>query len=201
MATALDLVSRAAQYARMAHKGMGFVSVNGHDRPQIEHLQEVADLIWASGGSDIEIAAAWLHDSVEDTSVTLEDIRNEFGEEVANLVHDLTDPEELKHLPTAERKNKQAERICNECESARKIKLADQTSNVRCVTVDPKAEWTLEGCRNYALGAMKIADQCKGLNPILDAAFDREYSRAQEVLGIDSSTAQTSETLDKDLLI
>jgi (p)ppGpp synthase/HD superfamily hydrolase len=201
MNTSINLVPRASQYARKAHEGMGFISVGGHDRPQTEHLQEVADLVWTSGGSDIEIAAAWLHDSVEDTVVTMDDIMNEFGDEVAALVHELTDPDELKHLPTTERKQKQAERISNESEGTRRIKLADQTSNVRCVTVDPKAEWTLEGCRNYAIGAKKIADKCKGLNSILDDAFDREYARAQEVLGINATTAETSESLDKDLLI
>lgn len=192
------LIPRANHYARKAHEGMGFVTACGFDRPQTEHLQEVADLVWASGGSETEIAAAWLHDSVEDTSVTLEDIRKEFGDDVAELVHELTDPEEIRHLPTAERKQKQAERISGESESARKIKLADQTSNVRCVTVDPKAAWTLEGRRNYALGAKKIADQCKGINVMLDEAFDREYSKAQQVLGIEESTTQTLERLDKD---
>jgi (p)ppGpp synthase/HD superfamily hydrolase len=196
-----NLVPRASQYARKAHEGMGFKSVGGYDRPQTEHLQEVADLIWTAGGREIEIAAAWLHDCVEDTAVTLEDIKNEFGVEVAALVHELTDPENLKQLPTTERKQKQAERISNESEGARRIKLADQTSNVRCVTVDPKAQWTLEGRRNYVLGAKKIADNCKGLNSILDDAFNREYTRAEEILGIDVSTIETSERLDKDLLI
>ncbi len=198
MTSASSLVSRADQYARKAHEGMGFITACGYDRPQTEHLQEVADLVWASGGSEVEIAAAWLHDSVEDTSATLEDIRKEFGDEVAELVYELTDSEDIKHLPTAERKQKQAERICSESESARKVKLADQTSNIRCVTVDPKAEWTLEGRRNYAIGAKKIAGQCKGINPILDEAFDREYLRAEQVLGLEASTVQTSVGLDKD---
>ena len=196
-----DLVSRAAELARTVHAGMGFVSVNGHDRPAVQHLQEVADLVWISGGTETEIAAGWLHDSVEDTSVTVEDIARDFGAEVAHLVHELTDAEELKYLPTAERKQVQADRIRGESESARRIKLADQTSNVRRVTMDPKVDWTLEGRRNYAIGAYKIAQECKGLNAILDQAFDREYARAEIVLGIDAHTVQTSERLDNDMLI
>lgn len=196
MTSIITLVPRANQYARKAHEGMGFVTACGYDRPQLEHLQEVADLVWASGGSQVEIAAAWLHDSVEDTSVTLEDIKNEFGDEVAELVDELTDPEEIRHLPTAERKQKQAKRISDESKSARRIKLADQTSNVRCVTVDPKATWTMEGRRNYALGARQIADQCKGISSVLDEAFDREYVRAEQVLGLESDFTQTLERLD-----
>ena len=196
-----DLVPRAAKLARKAHEGMGFISVGGHDRPQSEHLQEVAYLVWVSGGTEVEIAAGWLHDSVEDTSVTIEELTHEFGEEVAQLVHELTDPDELKYLPTAERKQKQAERICTESESARRIKLADQTSNVRRVTINPKDGWTIDGRRNYVIGAYKIAEQCKGLNAVLDEAFDREYARAKKILGINSATMQTSERLDNDMLI
>ena len=192
------LVPRAAQFARKAHEGMGFTTSCGYNRPQTEHLQEVADLVWASGGSEIEIAAAWLHDSVEDTSATLEDIREHFGDEVAGLVHELTDSEEIRILATAERKQKQAERIGGKSESAKKIKLADQTSNVRCVTVDPKAEWTVEGRRNYALGAKRIADQCMGLNAVLDGVFNREYEKAILVLDLKLDSIQTQEALDKD---
>ena len=199
MSQASNLVPRATEYARKAHEGMGFITVSGYDRPQTEHLQEVADLVWASGGTDIEVAAAWLHDSVEDTATTLEDIQAKFGDEVAKLVHELTDPEEIRELPTAERKQKQAERICTESESARKIKLADQTSNVRCLTVNPKeVAWTVEGRRNYALGAKAIAEQCMGINSMLDAVFNREYTKVKQILDIGEDTAQTLERLDKD---
>ncbi len=184
--------------ARKVHEGMGFMTACSYDRPQTEHLQEVADLIWVSGGTEAEIAAAWLHDCVEDTSATFEDIREQFGVEVAELVHELTDSEEIRLLTTAERKQKQAERISRKSESAKKIKLADQTSNVRCVTADPKAGWTLEGRRNYALGAKRIADQCRGLNTILDEAFNREYDKAVQVLNLEENFIQTQEALDKD---
>jgi len=190
-----NLVLRANEYACKAHEGMGFVTAYGQYRPQIQHLQEVVDMVWISGGSDVEIAAAWLHDSVEDTSVTLEDIKKEFGDEVAGLVHELTDSEDIRHLPTAERKQKQAERIRNESEGARRIKLADQTSNVRCVTFTPKDSWTLEGRRNYALGAKKIADHCRGISSVLDEVFDREYMKAVQILDLENNSVQTSERL------
>lgn len=176
---------------------MGFITARGQYRPQIEHLQEVADLVWASGGSEVEIAAAWLHDVVEDTTITHEDLVSVFGVEIAELVDELTDAEAIRHLPTAERKKRQAERICTESESARRVKLADQTSNVRCVTIDPKDSWTLEGRRNYALGAKQIADQCRSVSDVLDRAFDREYARAEQVLGVGSDATQTLERLDE----
>jgi (p)ppGpp synthase/HD superfamily hydrolase len=175
-----NIISSAKRFAREAHKEIIITTVSGDKRPQVEHLQEVADLVWVSGGNDIEIAAAWLHDSVEDTAVTLEDIEKNFGKEITAIVYGLTDLDEIKNLPTNERKAKQAERVKDENESVKRIKIADQTSNIRFVTTDPKETWSFEGNRNYAIGAKQIADNCKGISPVLDELFDREYRKAAE---------------------
>lgn len=174
----------AREFAREAHKSIVLTTALGFKRSQIEHLQEVADLVWASGGTDAEIVAAWVHDSVEDTSTTLQDIKKHFGEEVAQIVHGLTDSDDIKNLPTSERKAKQAERVRGENESVKRIKIADQISNVRFVTTDPKETWTFEGNRKYVIGAKLIADQCRGVSPILDELFDKEYKKAVQFFKI-----------------
>ncbi len=179
-----NLIISARRFAREAHKAIIITTVSGDVRPQIEHLQEVADLVWTSGGNDIEIAAAWLHDSVEDTSVNLDDIENNFGKEVAEIVHGLTDSAELKGLSNAERKPKQAKRVKNESESVKRIKIADQTSNVRFVTTDPKPTWSFSENRDYVLGAKMIADECRGISPVLDHLFDSEYKKAAKFFKI-----------------
>ena len=134
----LNIAIKAKIFARKAHAGLGIITTSGDQKPQFEHLQEVADLVWASGGSDVEIAAAWLHDSVEDTPTTLADIQELFGEEIKDIVSGLTDEAEIVHLSNSERKAKQAQRIKNENNSVKKIKIADQTSNVRLITLDQK---------------------------------------------------------------
>lgn len=174
----------ARRFAREAHKEIIINTVSGDVRPHAEHLQEVADLVWASGGSEIEIAAAWLHDSVEDTSTTLEDIEKHFGKEVVEIVHGLTDGKELEGLSNAERKPKQAERVKNENESVRRIKIADQISNTRFVTTDPKPHWGFDSNKNYVIGAKLIADACAGVSPLLDEMFDKEYKKAVEFFKI-----------------
>ena len=174
----------ARKFAREAHKSIILHTVSGDMRPHIEHLQEVADLIWASGGTEIEIAAAWLHDSVEDTSVTLQDIEEKFGNEIASLVADLTDPEESKQQSNAERKPKQAERVKSKNDSVKRIKLADQTSNIRFVTTDPKSTWVFEGNRDYIIGAKLIADACSGVSPLLDELFNKEYKKSAKFFNI-----------------
>lgn len=181
----LNIIIKAKVFARKAHAGLGIITTSGDEKPQIEHLQEVADLVWASGGTDAEIAASWLHDSVEDTPVTLADIQETFGQEVADIVRGLTDEIEIVHLSNSERKAKQAERIKNENDSVKRIKIADQISNVRLMVLDPKASW-VEGAKDYVIGAKKITDHCKGISSLLDGMFDKEYERAKIILNFEN---------------
>jgi len=180
LSTTKNIIVSAKRFAREAHKTIFVTTVSGDVRPQTEHLQEVADLVWASGGSDIEIAAAWLHDSVEDTSTTLIDIENKFGKEVAEIVCGLTDSKELKGLPSTEKKLKQAERVKNESLSVKRIKIADQISNVRMFTSDSKKEKSFEENKNYVMGAKLVVDECRGISFILDQLFDNEYKKTVE---------------------
>ena len=150
--------------------------------PRFPHFVEVAGLVTESGGSDSEIAAAWLHDTVEDTPTTIEDIKREFGDGVAEIVHGMTDLPGFEQLPVAERKAKQAERVRGESASVRRVKLADQSSNVqqvgRKVFLDMQGERALA----YIHGAKAIADACKGVSPFLDKVFQERYEVALQNL-------------------
>jgi guanosine-3',5'-bis(diphosphate) 3'-pyrophosphohydrolase len=109
------LSTAAHHFAAHAHRN--HVRNDSAKTPYIHHLTEVADLVTQSGGSDQEIAAAWLHDTVEDTDTTIEDIRREFGDEIAHVVEGVTDLKEWLPLPLSERKAKQAERVGREIAS------------------------------------------------------------------------------------
>jgi len=177
------LVTIAKEFAYQKHSPIVWKTTAG-PFPQTNHLEEIVDLVEKAGGDDIEIAAAWLHDSVEDTDTTLEEIRSLCGEAVARIVEELTDAEEIKHLSTQERKSKQAERVLTESNSAKKIKLADQISNVRIITEYPEISWTLEKRRAYVQGAKQIANACNGVSSMLDELFEGEYRNAVEKLKI-----------------
>ncbi|MFA6554746.1 MAG: HD domain-containing protein [Candidatus Paceibacterota bacterium] len=170
-----NIISRAQEFARNAHEPIFAITIAGVKRPQIMHIQEVADLVWASGGSDEEITAAWLHDSVEDTQTSLNDIEKHFGKMVMSIVHGLTDLDEFKNLPLPERKRRQAERVRSESDSVRRVKIADQTSNVRFLATDPTNSMTFDECGQYIQGAKLIADECKGISPLLDKLFNEAY--------------------------
>ncbi|MCX6753013.1 MAG: HD domain-containing protein [Candidatus Nomurabacteria bacterium] len=173
-------INRVQEFARNAHKHLSRTSITGVKKPHIHHIQEVADLVWISGGTDDEIVSAWLHDTVEDTDTTLEEIEKNFGKEVSLIVDGLTDHEHFKDLELQERKKLQAERISNESLSVRRVKIADQISNIRGLTIDPVEDMTPKECYNYIIGAKLIADKCKGISPILDSIFDQFYQKGVE---------------------
>jgi len=171
-------------FVRAKHESKVFEHHSGHVKPQIEHLQEVAVLVWVSGGCEIEIAAGWLHDTVEDTPVTLEEIAGLFGAEVAEIVHGLTDTKEMEELPLLARKRAQAHRVKAESPSVRRVKLCDQISNIKYIVTDPPAHWTHERNRDYCIGAKLIADECRGISPLLDQLFADQYAKAKEIFGL-----------------
>ena len=86
-----DLVQRAAEYAKAAHESIDQRRKYTNE-PYIVHPQAVAETVASVTDDPSTIAAAWLHDVVEDTPITLEQINVEFGSDIAGLVADLTNP-------------------------------------------------------------------------------------------------------------
>jgi guanosine-3',5'-bis(diphosphate) 3'-pyrophosphohydrolase len=123
------LVERARAYATGAHAAVG----QRHKReqfPYATHLQAVAELVADAGGTQAMIAAAWLHDVVENTACTIDDLRDGFGETVATYVDWLTDPSKEGD---ASAKAKENARLASAPVEAKTIKLADLIDN--CGTV------------------------------------------------------------------
>lgn len=152
--------------------------------PLTNHLLEVALLVEFSGGTEVEIAAAWLHDTVEDTSATIDDIKMVFGEDMAHIIEGLTDPEEFKKLGTESRKKLQADRLITKNRSVKKIKLADQISNVRSIAIDPPTEWGRQKCIDYIVGAKLVARQCQGISGFLDNQFEKALTVVKKIYGL-----------------
>ena len=168
-----DVVGQAMEFSTKAHEGQR--RLDAKQIPYITHVAEVAELVERSGGNQLEIAAAWLHDIVEHTKTTLDDIRTLFGDEVAQLIDELTDPKEFDSMPISERKTNQAARIKEKSASARRIKIADQTSNVLLVGGGVLLETDPIESLDYVEGAKKVADACAGVSPMLDKVFAEAY--------------------------
>jgi (p)ppGpp synthase/HD superfamily hydrolase len=172
-----NIILQAKEFAELRHANQ--FRPNKAKQPKTEHLAEVAVLVEKAGGSQSAVAAAWLHDVVEDTPTTLDEIKSLFGKEVSVLVDGLTDPKPFAALPLAERKKLQTERLKQKDEQVLLVKICDQISNVRSVLNDPPlVDWDNQKSCEYVEGAKLIAGVCKGQSQFLDRQFDEVYTQA-----------------------
>lgn len=128
----MDIVERAKEYAIAAHKAAGQVR-KYTDEPYWVHPAEVAAIVATVSHTDAMLAAAWLHDTVEDTAVTSDDIAQGFGKEVAELVAWLTDVSRPEDGNRARRKQLDREHIAAAPAEVHTIKLADLISNTKSI--------------------------------------------------------------------
>ncbi len=121
---------RAAKFAAAAHAKQ---TRKWTGVPYFTHVEAVARRVAALPGSDTTmVAAAYLHDTLEDTATTYAELVTEFGPEVANLVLELTDvftPEAYPHLNRKARKALECARLATVSTRAKSIKLADVADN------------------------------------------------------------------------
>ena len=149
-----DLIRRAERFARVCHFGQ--FRKGAAREPYTIHLEEVSSLVKKWGGSDEAIAAAWLHDTIEDCPPTsYEDLVRLFGKQAANLVAELTDD---KSLPKQIRKELQIENAPKKSPEAALIKLADKSSNVGALADSPPEDWSLERRLEYVKWATTIVE-------------------------------------------
>jgi (p)ppGpp synthase/HD superfamily hydrolase len=123
------LVREALEMARSAHAGQ--VRNGSGGTPYIDHPLTVAEMLAEHGCCDAVLAAALLHDVVEESAVAVEEIRRRFGAEVAGLVAALTDPEEIE--PYERRKDAHRAEVEAAGPDALTIYAADKLANIRAL--------------------------------------------------------------------
>jgi GTP diphosphokinase / guanosine-3',5'-bis(diphosphate) 3'-diphosphatase len=151
--------------------------------PYINHPIEVMQLLWEVGGvREINVLlAALLHDTIEDTETSPDEIRQVFGEEVLSLVLEVTDD---KSLDKADRKRLQVEEAPNISVGAKLIKLADKSCNVHDLVVLPPKYWSHSRRREYLLWTEQVVAGLKGANPALEAYYEKELISGKMLLGL-----------------
>lgn len=120
-----DVIERAAELAKAAHEGQ-VRKVSG--APYFTHVESVASLVREYGGSDEMIAAAYLHDTLEDTEVEYSQLKSTFGQNVADMVEQLTNE---KNIPKEEKAKYLIRKMKGMVPEVLFIKLCDILSNVR----------------------------------------------------------------------
>lgn len=170
-------VLRAAAFA--AHRHRRQRRLGGDGSPYINHPLAVAELLANLGGivDPVVLCAALLHDTVEDTATTFEEIELAFGAAVAAVVREVSDD---KALPKAERKRLQIEHARHASPQAQLVKLADKICNLRDL-LDAPPPWPRQRKREYFEWAAQVVAGVRGAHPRLEAEFDAVYARIDEL--------------------
>ena len=163
---------KALRTASVSHKFQ--MRLDGQT-PFINHPIQVAELISSVGGIQNEniLCAAILHDVIEDTTTTFEELKNAFGKEVAGIVMECSDD---TSLPRAERKRHQVTTVMYKSNSAKIVKLADKISNMNDIIINPPKGWGAKRKLAYFEWAKEVVDAgLRGINPSLEAMFNDLY--------------------------
>jgi (p)ppGpp synthase/HD superfamily hydrolase len=179
MLEGLRLVSEAADLAARRHSGMQ--RKGRGNEPYINHLAEVANLLsMATEGTDAElVAAGWLHDTIEDTPTTEQELAEKFGERVATLVAEVTDD---MSLPKDQRRQRQIADAPNKSPGAKLIKIADKISNIRARIVRQPSPRERDDLIDYLSWAVEVVRGCQGVNATVDRTFEDTVKLARSTL-------------------
>ena len=175
----MRIINQASAFAIAAHSAIG-QRRKYTEEPYWHHCREVARLIWRNSRPstnndedvilDKIVAAAWLHDTVEDTKVTLADIGFVFGSEVQSLVEMVTDISKPEDGNRETRKRLDREHLAEASPHGKTIKLADLIDNTKSIaTYDP----------DFAVQYLKEKEL---LLPLLREGDENLYRMAEESL-------------------
>ena len=171
----LKLLIKALTFAASKHRNQRRKNVDAS--PYINHPISLVNILCNEAHlTDINlICSALLHDTVEDTETTAEELELEFGPVISSTVMEVTDD---KTIPTRQkRKQLQVEHASHISDHAKLLKLADKISNLRDLSIDPPATWSLQRQRDYFDWAKQVIDQLRGTHSGLEELFDQAYSK------------------------
>ena len=119
------------------------------------------------------LQAALLHDTVEDTDTTFEELEEKFGKTVTDVVREVTDD---KSLPSEERKRLQIVHAPTSSHKAKLVKLADKLYNLRDLCKETPKGWTSKRSEEYFKWSYKVVAGLRGTSPALESELDKIFS-------------------------
>lgn len=170
-------IVKAAQFAAEKHKNQRRKDADAS--PYINHPLALASVLAVEGGveSPDVICAALLHDTVEDTETTADELMAVFGAKVTGIVLEVTDD---KSLDKAVRKEEQVRHAPHISQEAKLVKLADKICNLRDILASPPADWSADRKREYFDWAARVVEGLRGVHPALESVFYGLYARRVE---------------------
>jgi (p)ppGpp synthase/HD superfamily hydrolase len=177
---ALPAVLKALHFAADKHRDQRRKGAEAS--PYVNHLIEVAELLAREGGVTdvITLQAAILHDTLEDTETSPEELDAHFSVVVRRIVEEVTDDQVLSK---AERKRLQIVHARHLSERAKLVKLADKIANLRSLLLAPPVKWSLKQKQEYVAWSDRVGEGLRGCNEQLEASFDAAVAKARQSLG------------------
>lgn len=174
--SSLPLPAFIAATSFAAHKHRDQRRKDAKASPYINHPIALAHVLAneAAVHDPIVLIAAILHDTIEDTDTTAEELQAHFGSAVAVVVVQVTDDKTLKKV---ERKRQQVLHAATISDQAKLVKFADKICNLRDLNASPPADWPLHRRQEYFDWAKEVVDQMRGVHPKLEELFDAQYAR------------------------
>jgi GTP diphosphokinase / guanosine-3',5'-bis(diphosphate) 3'-diphosphatase len=168
----IELFIDAVAFAATKHRMQRRKDVEAS--PYINHPIALAHVLAleVDVGDENVLISAILHDTIEDTKTTFEELRERFGLSIAQTVAEVTDD---KALSPSRRKELQVEHSPHLSECAKLIKLADKICNLRDLANAPPKDWDIRRRREYFDWAKRVIDGLRGVHPRLEALFDAAY--------------------------
>ncbi|XP_037548091.1 guanosine-3',5'-bis(diphosphate) 3'-pyrophosphohydrolase MESH1 [Nematolebias whitei] len=165
MSSDAALLLEAVHFAAYKHRNQKRKDPAG--TPYINHPIGVSRILSHEGGvTDIEVLqAALLHDTVEDTDTTIEELKEKFGDAVAGIVQEVTDD---KRLPKLARKRQQVEHAPHCSPKAKLVKLADKLYNLRDLNGCTPVGWSAERIQEYFVWAAEVVRGLRGTHSALE---------------------------------
>lgn len=168
------LLTKCINFAAVKHKNQR--RKDKEQTPYINHPIGVGYILTNEAGitDPVVIQAAFLHDTVEDTNTTFEELKETFGNDVADVVAEVTDD---KTLDKMERKRLQIENVKSSSPHAKLVKLADKLYNLRDLDQTIPVGWTPERAREYFEWAEKVVAGLRGTNQPMEDALDKLFEK------------------------
>ena len=175
MSNTLSTLFNVLFFATEKHKNQRRKDKNA--TPYINHPIMVTNFIVNTGKiEDINVlAAALLHDTIEDTETTAEEITHHFGEKICSIVLEVTDD---KSLDKQERKRLQIVKAKEKSIEAKRVKLGDKISNITDITNNPPGDWDNDRKIKYIQWSQAVIDEIRGTNNFLETYFDTKATEA-----------------------
>ena len=182
MDNAIGLILKAMRFSAEKHNDQR--RKDSKSSPYINHPIQVAERLYSVGGvrDAALLAAAILHDTIEDTDATPDEIQREFGSEVLGLVLEVTDD---RSLPKEVRKQLQVETAAKKSPRAKLLKLADKLCNVKDLVESPPADWSMKRRQEYLDWTEKVVLGMRGSNRELEELYDEVLKRGKQSLGME----------------